>query len=198
MTVNRALRELATEGYLIRLQGVGTFVAPRKTSAGLLEIKSIGDEIRERGGEHTSEVILLKCEKTFPDLAVLMGLKLGAPVYHSTILHKENGTPVQYEGRYVNPDLAPEYLNQDFKMITPSEYLLAVAPLTEAEHIIEASMPNPNIRKLLRMKPKEPCLILHRRTWAHNLVVTKSRFVYPASRYQLGGRFRPTEGIPWA
>lgn len=32
MTINRALRELTDEGMLVRLQGVGTFVAERKGS----------------------------------------------------------------------------------------------------------------------------------------------------------------------
>ena len=39
MTVHRALRELTTEGYLTRVQGVGTFVSPRKPVAGILEIR---------------------------------------------------------------------------------------------------------------------------------------------------------------
>eukprot|EP01031_Cornospumella_fuschlensis_P045446 gene45446-55612_t len=30
MTVNRALRELTADGYLVRMQGVGTFVAEPK------------------------------------------------------------------------------------------------------------------------------------------------------------------------
>ena len=54
MTVNRALRELAALGHLVRVQGVGTFVATPKPQSALLEIRSIADEIRARGGRHTS------------------------------------------------------------------------------------------------------------------------------------------------
>ncbi|MCP4755332.1 MAG: GntR family transcriptional regulator, partial [Proteobacteria bacterium] len=44
MTVNRSIRELTAEGHLVRRQGVGTFVAPRKSQVTLLEIKSIAQE----------------------------------------------------------------------------------------------------------------------------------------------------------
>ncbi|KHG49472.1 histidine utilization repressor domain protein [Enterobacter hormaechei subsp. xiangfangensis] len=45
MTINRALRELTDEGLLVRLQGVGTFVAEPKGQSALFEIRSIADEI---------------------------------------------------------------------------------------------------------------------------------------------------------
>ena len=49
MTANRALKELAEEGRIIRIQGVGTFVARPKPDAALLEIKSIAREIADWG-----------------------------------------------------------------------------------------------------------------------------------------------------
>ena len=52
MTVNRALRELTDQGRLVRLQGVGTFVARSKPEFALLEIKNISQEITEKGGRY--------------------------------------------------------------------------------------------------------------------------------------------------
>ena len=48
MTANRALRELTAEGLLVRLQGVGTFVAEPKGQSALFEIHSIENEILAR------------------------------------------------------------------------------------------------------------------------------------------------------
>ena len=73
MTVHRALRELTADGHLVRLHGVGTFVAPPKARSALLEIRSIAEEIKERGGVHTSELHLLEEEPASPQLAVAMG-----------------------------------------------------------------------------------------------------------------------------
>jgi GntR family histidine utilization transcriptional repressor len=194
MTVNRALRELTTDGHLVRLQGVGTFVASPKPQSALLEIKSVANEIRERGGSHSSKVLLVAREPASEDLARAMDLEVGFSVFHCMVVHLEDGLPIQLENRYVNPAVAPDFLRQDFTKITPSEYLLETAPVTSAEHIIEALMPDRQIRKLLEMQAGEPCLVLHRRTWTHDLVATKGSFFYPGSRYRIGGRFKPSSG----
>ncbi len=48
MTVNKALRELVAEGWLVRTAGSGSFVADRRTESPLLAIRNIADEIAER------------------------------------------------------------------------------------------------------------------------------------------------------
>ena len=53
-----------------------------------------------------------------------LGLAEGAPVFHTLIVHYENGVALQCEDRYVNPACAPDYLQQDFTQVTPTHYLL--------------------------------------------------------------------------
>ena len=191
MTVNRALRELTVEGHLVRLQGVGTFVAKQKPQTNLMEIQSIADEIKERGGVHSCDIHLLQEETVSPELAEEMGLAPGDRVYHSIMVHRDRGQAVQVAERYVNSVVAPDYLNQDYTVITPSEYLLSVTPVTEAEHVIEAVMPDASMQELLEIERDEPCLVLYRKTWSYEWVATKNRFVYAGTRHRIGGRLRP-------
>lgn len=191
MTVNRALRELSNAGYLIRLQGVGTYVAPRKPISALLEIRSIADEIRQSGGSHGSKVYLLREEKASPVLAARLELPTGSRVFHAVLVHCDGTIPIQLADRYVNPAIAPDFLKQDFTRITPNEYLVSVSPATEVEHVIEAVLPDTRTRRLLKISADQPCLVLHRKTWVGKTVATSSRFTYPGSRYRLGGRFKP-------
>src|SRR5689334_10104950 len=123
MTANRALRELANEGELLRIQGVGSFVAERKGYSALFEVRNIADEIAERGHTHEATVIVLAEETASPEVADALELDIGAPVFHSLIVHSENGVPVQIEDRFVNPGAAPDYLAQDFSTLTPNAYL---------------------------------------------------------------------------
>ena len=187
MTANRALNELTREGILTRVAGVGTFVAEQVPQAPLFEIKNIAQEIRDRGHTYSAGVVLLETEAADEITALELEVPVGSEVYHSLVIHRENGLPVQLEDRHVNPARVPAYLNQDFTRITPNEYLLSVAPLTQAEHIIEAITPDPATRALLGLKLSEPCLLIKRRTWT----ATTARLIHPGSRYRLGGRFNP-------
>jgi GntR family histidine utilization transcriptional repressor len=191
MTVNRALRELTEAGYLVRLQGVGTFVAHPKPLKALLEIRSIVDEIGERGGIHSCEVHLLAEEKAFTELAIVMQIPVGSPVYHSIMVNKDRGFPMQLADEFVSPVLAPQYLQQDFTVTNPTDYLLNTISITSVEHIIEALKPDQMTQQLLGINADEPCLMLHRQTWLGERVATHSRFIFPGSRHRIGGRFTP-------
>ena len=190
MTANRALKELTAEGRIIRIQGVGSFVAKPKPEVALLEIKSISDEIKEWGGIYSADVILLEEEIASKDIAREMDIKTGDKVFHSILIHKDEGVPVQYSERFINPRVAPEYLEQDYLKMTPCEYLLEIAPPQEAEHTIEAIIPSQRIQKLLKIKQNEPCISLKRRTWSFDLVAAYSILIYPGSKYKLSGKFR--------
>ncbi|MDR3098809.1 MAG: histidine utilization repressor [Paraburkholderia sp.] len=191
MTINRALRELSDEGVLTRQSGIGTFVAETKPLSTLLTIAHIGDEIRSRGHAY-SFAILLQARETAPVLvSSALELMPGASVFHVICVHRENGLPVQLEERYVNPDLAPDFLAQDFSARRPSEYLYDTVPLDEIEHIVDAALATPSEAALLEISDGEPCLTLVRRTWTKHRAVTFARFVHPGSRYRLGCRFSP-------
>jgi GntR family histidine utilization transcriptional repressor len=191
MTANRALKELSGEGVLTRVPGVGTFVAKYIPQAPLFEIRNIADEIRDRGHNYSAELALLVREAADQEVAAALELPVGAEVFHSVVIHRENGIPVQLEDRHVNPALVPHYIEQDFIAITPNEYLMDVAPLTEAEHIIEAILPDAKTRQRLDLDEHVPCILLRRRTWSGAAIASNAQLVYPGNRYRLGGRFVP-------
>ena len=191
MTVNRALRELQAEGLVERVQGVGTFAAQLHRVSSTLTIRDLHSEIVARGHRHHAEVHLARQEPAAAALAARLGLAEGAPVFHTLIVHHENGVPLQCEDRYVNPACAPGYLGVDFTQTTPTHYLLEVAPLWEAQYSIEACAPTAREAKLLGIARGEPCLIVVRRTVSRGVPITLARLVHPGSRYQIDGQFKP-------
>ncbi|MCF6195060.1 MAG: histidine utilization repressor [Emcibacter sp.] len=191
MTVNRALRELTDEGYLVRLAGVGTFVAEPKAQSHLLEVNDISQEIRARGHYYSSEV--LKQDKTLAAKDILSHLSLpeGRAVFHCLILHFEQYMPIQLEDRYVNPMVFPDFGDMDLTRLTPHEYLMGAAPLQRAEHIVSAITPDRAVCDALKLQAHEPCLLLERRTWVKDRVATYTRLYHPGSRYRLKDQFTP-------
>ena len=74
MTANRALCELRDEGVLVRIAGVGSFVADRHAHAHPLEIRGIADEIRDRGHVHRAEIVSLERIRPRAELADACGI----------------------------------------------------------------------------------------------------------------------------
>lgn len=190
MTVNRALRELSSEGLVTRVQGSGTRVAELHRISSTLTIRDIHEEVAERGHVHTARVLLVAEERARAEVAQSLNLRSGAKVFHTVMIHLENGVPIQYEDRYVNPAAAPHYMETDFTQISPTHHLLTHAPLTEASYAIEACLPTAEEAKHLGIKRGEPCLAMMRRTVSGPHVASVVRLVYPGTRYSFAGQFQ--------
>ncbi|MBG9387262.1 histidine utilization repressor [Caenimonas aquaedulcis] len=190
MTVNRALRELANEGLVTRVQGSGTRVAQLHRISSRLSIRDIHEEVVERGHEHTTRVLRAASEPAGEEVAQSLGLKASDAVFHTVMVHMENGVPIQYEDRYVNPAAAPAYLATDFTQTSPTLHLLQHAPLTEASYSIEACLPTAQEARALAIKRTEPCLAMMRRTVSGAHVASIARLVYPGTRYSFAGQFQ--------
>lgn len=188
MTANRALRELTDQGRIVRVAGVGSFVAEDKPQSTLLQIANIASEIRGRGHEYGFQLLAQARVTAPPDVAVWLDLRTGASLFHCVCLHLENGVPVQLENRYVNPQLVPDFLDQDFTAMPPSEYLVRNVPYDEIEHLVDAVLPSADEAIRLAMDESQPCLQLTRRTWTGGTPITLVRCLHPASRYRLGSR----------
>ena len=65
---------------------------------------------------------------------------MAAEVFHSVLIHLDNGRPIQLEDRFVNPRWVPDYLDTDFSQHTPNEILVARCPITDLEHVVEAML----------------------------------------------------------
>lgn len=189
MTVNRAVRELTAEQVLTRRQGSGTYVAQQKYQATLLEIKSIADEVRARGHAHRSSLQQLERVRASDLMAKQFELAPGHPLFHSVIVHFENGVPIQVEDRWVNPQCAPDYMEQDFAHITPNEYLMQAAPLQGATYSIEALAAPRDIADMLAIDTRQPCLVLRRQTRSGGLTASLVTMWHPGHRYQFAGAF---------
>jgi GntR family histidine utilization transcriptional repressor len=190
MTVNRAVKELAVEGLVTRVQGSGTVVAQLHRISSTLAVRDIHEEVLERGHTHTTQVLLLETVRADAALAKVLKLRAGARVFHSVLVHLEDGVAIQLEDRHVNPVAAPDYMTVDFTRITPTHYLLEHAPLTQASYSIEAILPGPQEAKSLGIKRTDPCLVLTRCTVSGPHVASLGRLVYPGMRYSFSGNFQ--------
>jgi GntR family histidine utilization transcriptional repressor len=189
MTANRAVRELSDERVLVRMQGSGTYVAQPKYEATLVEIRNIAEEVRARGHAHRSELHRLERTRADAQLASEFKVDSGASLFHSVVVHLENDVPIQVEDRYVNPEVAPRYMQLDFTRATANEHLMEVAPLSGVAYSIEARMPTEEIASMLNIAQDAPCLVLCRNTQSQGIVASVATLWHPGAYYQFTGRF---------
>ncbi len=190
MTANRALRELMRTGVLSRVAGVGTFVADFKAAGHPLQIRNIAEEIRSRGHTHHAQVISLQPIVATREVSERLSLSRDeVQVFHSLLVHFEQGRPVQVEDRYVNPTVAPDYLQVPLDRVTPNEYLMEVAPLQRVEHTVRAVIPPATIASRLELSASEPALLIERVTWSRGARASYALLYHPGSSFELRGGF---------
>lgn len=185
MTIHRALRELTQEGYLNRIQGVGTFVSKPNHKTEALEFKNIDIAIKENGNHHSSVVHFLQSEPISNDYAIRLGLKPGETVYRAYIVHRENGIPVMLEDRYVNPAIVTEFLEQDFTVKTTDSYFSEIFTRLSHDHQLHAIMSSPEAHHFLDLDQPTPCIQINRRTWTGNKILSVAHQLYVGHRYQI-------------
>ncbi|MBA5763001.1 histidine utilization repressor [Vibrio sp. 404] len=187
MTVNKAIRDLVSDGRLQRTPKLGTFVCQvqDKAESPLVDIRNIAIEVTERGQSYSNKVIAQSQISADEATATKLGVMRGSLVFFSEIIHYADELPIQLELRWVNPEFATDYLKQDFTEQTPTQYLFDACPLSAIEHSVEAVTIDSKKRKLLKISESEPCLLLNRRTWSGNNLVSSALLYHPGSRYKL-------------
>lgn len=189
LTVRRALQDLQADGLIERRHGSGSYVADLQPMSGVLTVKDIHQEILERGHRHGSRLLSRQTLRASPAIAQAMDLPEGAEVFGCELLHFENGQPIQFEERFVNPRMVPDFLSLDLDAHTPSSYLFERAPLTGAEQVIEAVNAPAGLAAHLGVAEGAALLRISRRTVSNGQVASVARLYHPGHAYRLMGAF---------
>ena len=138
LTVQRAIRELVSEGLLRRTQGSGTFVNSFTHRFSLVEVRDVVDEIAKQGGAPSSEVLLQRRIVPPPEIDELLELEEGQEVFHVAVLQSMDGEPVAHEERFAVVDVYNDFLDQDFTKRSVFDYLAARSVLEDIENVVAA------------------------------------------------------------
>ena len=185
MTARRAVQELADENLLLRAPGLGTFVAEPQIAAAVLEITDFTQQFSHSNPQYSNRILSLQETVAERDVAAVLGINQGDRVFHTIVVHYRDSAAVQWEECFVNAQLVPAYLKQNYSKVTPQAYLDWVAAATRVEHQVQAVMPDAGITGALGLPAISACLKVTRRNWRADAVVSICTFIYPGS-YSLG------------
>jgi len=185
MTARRAVQELADEKLLQRAPGLGTFVAEPQAVTAVLEIADFTQQFSYSNPAYSNRILVLQETTAEKNIAAVLGLNEGDQLFHSIVVHCRHSAAEQWEECYINPQMAPAYLKQDYSKVTPQAYLNWIAAATRVEHQVQAVMPDTKITGALGLPAISSCLKVSRRSWRGEKVVSLSKLIYPGS-YSLG------------
>ncbi|AWN46159.1 histidine utilization repressor [Methylobacterium terrae] len=195
MTMNKALGQLAREGFLIRRKKSGTQVAQPRAESAVVAIADIRDEVRRSGRAYRFRLIARRVRPGREEDALLLGGAAGSgEILWLQGVHLADDRPFCLETRLINPAVAEGAGGQDFTEIAPGAWLLEAVPWSVASHRVRAVNATASEAKLLELAVGEACLEIVRRTQAAGDWVTGVRLLYPGSEHQLVANFGPGSG----
>lgn len=106
VTVRNAMEELAGEGYIIKVQGKGSFVANSDMLRLPIGVTSFSEDARMQGVNLTSTILKTGVEEIHSELdRRFFGSKTGGKIFVLKRVRKADGVPVTVEENHLPPEL---------------------------------------------------------------------------------------------
>ncbi len=177
-TVNRAMRELAEEGLVERKRKAGTRVRMAPVRQARFDIPVVGKEIESRGAAYRYALVS-RAVIAAPDwLRTRFGLEAGGQVLHLRCMHSGDGTPYQFEDRWINLATLPQAAEADFSRNGPTEWLIAEVPFSDAEISFSALSADAELAGHLGCAVGDALFLTERSTWFEGRAITHVRLVF--------------------
>lgn len=184
-TVNRALRELAEQGFVERRRKSGTRVKTAPTKHAKIEIAVVRQTVEEQNAVYRYALVQRSVSDAPAWLSSQLGLAPGTRVLHLLCMHYADNRPFQFEERWVNIATVPEIEHADLTTVGPNEWLLNAVPFTDAEITFSAVATDAKLSDFLATAVGTPVIQLERTTWLQGQPVTYVRMTHhPGYRFR--------------
>lgn len=177
-TVNRALRELAEEGYLERKRKAGTRVLNAPVRQARFAIPLVRDEVAATGAAYRYFLVSSQAQEAPDWLCARFDLPRGARVLHLRCMHYADNKPFQFEDRWIVADSVPGVLEADFSGIGPNEWLVQQVPVSNIELTFTATRADAELARFLDAAPGDPLFTVERLTWLRGAPITYAKLHY--------------------
>lgn len=177
-TVNRALRELAEEGYIERKRKAGTRVLSSPIRTAQFSIPLVRDEVTESGATYRYALVERSVQPAPSWLSARLNLGREQDLLHVRCMHYADGAPFQYEIRWIVTDSVPEVLDADFTTSGPNDWLVQKVPFTNLELSFMATKADQTMADFLDAPLGDPIFTAERITWLRGAPVTHAKLFF--------------------
>jgi GntR family transcriptional regulator len=164
MTVRRAITELVNEGLLERRHGSGTYVAQPKVTYEAREMVSYIQAMKARNIATASQLLEFEVMAASRRLAELLGIQIGSPLYHVSVLRFANRVPVILERGFFPQSRWPNLEEWDLEKTSIYDLLTSVYKATPGRisQTVEALVASDTVAQQMRVAQGFPLLLLSR------------------------------------
>lgn len=163
ITTRHALDILATQGYIVKIQGKGTFVSEKKASMQLNELLGFSAEMRKLGKVPSTQVLSISLIQANEKVAEKLDIQVGKQIYVIERIRSADEVKVALEKvsipfSYV-PGLEEADLTQSLYAVLTDVY--GIVPKF-AKETMEATLANQRISEMLDVRVNSPVLAMER------------------------------------
>ncbi|MBF0507012.1 MAG: GntR family transcriptional regulator [Nitrospirae bacterium] len=162
ITVRQAINNLVDEGYLIKVQGKGTFANSELPVAGLVMKTRLTEDTFENEVRAGREVLFKGFREPPPDARE--HLKTDGEVFHVLCRAMVGGEPVHIEESFVPREMLPDMKWPDFEHCSVSEVLeeMGAKRIFKVRQTIGISQVYGDSARHLNLQEGEPVIAVHR------------------------------------
>ncbi|MFW5941344.1 MAG: GntR family transcriptional regulator [Chloroflexota bacterium] len=192
-TVRQALKELDSDGLIVRERGRGTFVAPPSVEQNLVRIVSFTEDMNQRGLTPGTRLVSARLMPATEYMAEKLGIAPGEKLARIERLRLADGEPLSVEVsclvyRYCPGVLEKDYTQESLRLILERQYGLRLA---RAEQSLQAVAADEELAKLLEIEVGDPLLFLERISYSdYDVPVEFLRIYHRGDRYTLRNELR--------
>lgn len=181
-TVNRAMRDIANSGFIIRRRKGGSHVAMTPVRRAVLSIPVIRIEVESSGKVWRHVLHHRDLEEVPPQICKELALPGGTKMLHTKSVHFADDRPFVYEDRWINLAVLPEAAMADFAAESANEWLVRNAPYTTGSFTLCAQLPDAQDALHLDVSMSQAILVAIRTTWLEAHPITRVRLAYTPSQ----------------
>lgn len=164
ITVRQALQELEREGYIYKLHGKGTFVAPGSYNQNLIKLYSFTEEMKSLGKRPSTKVLSFQKMKADERLVRKMSLATQEEVYQIVRLRLADEEPLMYETSYLPAAVFPDLDGEEFNRRPMYDIFSNVYQVTveKAVERFSATAVRPEEAEHLEVHANQPAMLIKR------------------------------------
>lgn len=185
-TVRQAVSILEKDGHIYRVQGRGTFIAPKKIEQTLENFYSFGDEVKKIGMKPSSKIISLEIIALPGHISKKIGYMEAEKFYKLIRVRLADNEPMVYEETYIPYGRFPNLKSNEIEEqgLYPLFKEVYDAKLDYATESFFVCAVGENVAKYIREVADTPAMRLERITYEKDKVVEYTESVIKGSKFK--------------